>query len=529
MLSKIIDASFIPQIQQKALKTISDDRNQFAVIWKTIEQYCEENDLIISDVNVITNEKDAVSYICNKRYKIYTSNPFRHANNLTNMIHTAMIDDPLRYTTKMRTIKEHEEFSIDYNIREIATIYQLQKHRSIELRTIINPITVDKLLYMPPEIELIDIYHKLYDPSQSHNTDENLMFEKILYDKAMDRKGIIGSGEFVPDVDTSVEKWGGDPLPPGGELDTMWTNPNRGNFYGGDPPPPGGELDTMWTNPNRGNFYGGSQKTNDYLDEFDEKEKEKRYKGSSQNTKQWTGNKVYREPYNTCKEKKKEMLEFLKISIVKDWLPKKKNTILIGSWAYDWMSLGKDLCANIEKIQLISEMNQNELLQELQKYINTIHKATISFREQDLHIPKDFRTCRYTYYMQIKTERGITEKPFLDLFNCASFEIIPYSIVDDISIGSKWVNLRFLFIDLWIIRLIKKLNLMTEDIINKKLAYIWKLIDNYRNTILTDSTDYMGTYRDYIIDKKISNISGKMFMPYFPDMFLRNNNAYRTI
>lgn len=427
-LSTLLSVDFLSDVQNEGLTTIKADRNKYKPIWKAIERYCGTNKIIISDKYVLTDKQDELVPIYEKNYKIYTSNPFRHANNLVNLIHQTMTNSQDRKFTRLKTIIEKEEFVIEYDMRQVAFIYKLQKHKTTEPNDIIKPIDIKGVLYMPAEIELIDIYHNLY---KMQNCEEMEKMEKVLYEQVRKRKeeGIIGG--------------------------------------------------------------------------------------------------------QSCKDLKKEFLEAMKISIVKDWLPKKENTILVGAWAHDWIVYGKDkLCANIEKVQLISEIKPDDMLSQLQLYVGKLaSNASISMREQELHIPKDFRTSRYTYYLQIKSAMNIIEKPFLDLFNSADFEIIPYKNINGINLGQQWVLLRFLFIDLWIIRVIKTLGLLSEDILNKKLIYLWRIIEFFRSDMeLTEFGEFIGIYRDYSIDKKIQGLSQtKKYYPYYPDVYLKESNHYREI
>jgi hypothetical protein len=231
----------------------------------------------------------------------------------------------------------------------------------------------------------------------------------------------------------------------------------------------------------------------------------------------------------SCADKKREQFESIKISLILDWLPK-QNAILLGVWAYDWLiKTRKSLCVNVEKIQIISSMKPNDLLVDLQKYVSQIGKIYITMREQELHIPKDFRTMRYTYYMKIKTDKGEIEKPFLDLFNSGNFEIVPFYKVDGLRLGAKWVILRFLYIDLWVIRIIRSLGLLDKSILNIKLASLWKLIEYFRSTELSID-DYIGEYRDAAVDKKMSKLSQtKKFYPYNPDAHFKEHGKYRVL
>jgi hypothetical protein len=323
----------------------------------------------------------------------------------------------------MKTIKEQEEFVIDYDMRIIVNMYKLQKYKTTEPKALIKPDYIDGLLYLPSEIELIDVYHDLYTMVKY---DDNVADEAVLFAQVMSRKehGILGAGD--------------------------------------------------------------------------------------------------------CKNKRKSLIEAFKIDLIKNWLPKQSETILMGPWMYDVIKLTlSGICRNFEKVQLISTMTPQDMLNKIQHYANKYGSFEVTMREQDLNIPKDFRTSRYTYY--IKNDGS--EKPFLDLFNCADFEIIPYFKHETLLLANKWVALRFLFIDLWVVRIIKTLGLLSDDILNKKIVNIWQCIEYFRCDQCENKIDgYIGTYRDYGIDKKLSIFSqNKRFFPYYPDVYLNDNSKYRDI
>jgi hypothetical protein len=292
--------------------------------------------------------------------------------------------------------------------------------------------------------------------------------------------------------------------------------------------------------------------------------------------------------YDNCKERRKDLIEAIKVSIVKDWLPSMhkhkggglddmleehyddvfggidSNTsdseasndsnesnesdtasvnslditagkekvvyVLVGAWARDWIRQGEQLCTNLEKIQLIADITPNELQHELTMYTKKITKMRITFKEQELHIPKDFRTVRYTFYMEVGSEKGIIEKPFLDLFNSANFELIPYYLVDGINIAHWYVICKFLFIDLWVVRVIKTLGLFSADILNQKIDYIWQLIEFFKDKSVDESSiKFTGTYRDFQVDKKLNNLQIKTPYPYYPEIYFDDNKKYRDV
>lgn len=428
MFGELLKSGFLDRIKESAIDTIREDRDNFKLVFQLIEDYCARHKVIISNKWVLTDGRDSLQALMDKSYKLYVAGPFKHANSLTNLLHEELTRKKIvkAQTLILKTAKEQEEFTITYDTRIIATVYKLQKHKTVESINIIKPTTVGKLLYMPAEIELIDVYHNLYCMSDYK---DNLKYEEQLYSKVVERKeaGILGGAN--------------------------------------------------------------------------------------------------------CKDLKKEFLESLKVTLVKDWLVKKKNTVLVGSWAYDWLLFRDNLCADVEKIQIISQYTAEQILSDLQRYIGELAKVTITMREQELHIPKDFRTNRYTYYISIHSERGTTDKPFLDLFNCAAFEAIPCYKLDGIYLANQWVVLRFLFIDLWIIRVVKNLGLLTEQILNKKIEHLWRLIIFFRSGDYPkeEFLEFIGVFRDYSIDKKLAALGGKFFQPYYPETSLAQFKKYRVV
>lgn len=486
-LADLVKSDYMLGVKKDALRCIKEDRSRYDYVYGIIEEYVRKNKLIVSDRYVISkdildkfDEKDRIGYeldyIFEKSYVIYSINPLKDANDLTNVIYekckdmqkTKPSDDKaiadlnitkdfdeeqakaemgeiseknkigesigfktdseifhLYKLTRMKTIKPYEEFTIEFNLRIIATVYKIQKYKSSNPIELMKPININSIYYMPSEIELIDTYHNLYIMK---SYDKNIEYEKILFDQVRVRKelGVLGG------------------------------------------------ID--------------------------------------------------------CKVERKKLLESIKISLVADWL-KTQKYVLIGVWAYDLIKLGKDLCANREKIQIIGDVHPDVILNDLTKYINEIAKASINYREQDLSIPKDFRTKRYTFYMTIKTESNVVDKPFLDYFNCSSYEVIPCYRNGNLLIGHEYVILRFLFIDLWIIRVIKNLNLISVDILNMKIDYLWKIILFMKEYFVGKemSIEFIGTNVDYSISKKMSNLGGTQFFPYIPYMFEKTNKKLKSI
>jgi hypothetical protein len=454
-LTKLINEGYLKKVSEAAIVEISKDREQFDVIYKLVYEYVKGVDtrstIYISDKYAIMEAQNDLLAIYEKQLILYTSNPFLHSIVLANTIH----EKTRNKYVKLKTIKEHEEFAIDYQGRQLISVFKLDNYKTTTHK-LISAQVINGLNYFPAEIEIIDIYHQLYLMNEYSN---NVSNEEKLYNQVIKRRECNMIGGF--DKNGKIDEIGG--FDKNGKIDEI------GGFD------KNGKIDEI----------GGFDKGN-------------------------------------CREARKEITEHIKITLVKDFIRKKENSnkfIVLGVWAYNWMLHGNEICANREKLQIMSILTPDEVLKTIRNYVNDILQANITMREQDLYIPKDFRTMRYTFYMTSKTKHGIVDKPFMDLFNCANFEIIPYDIKDGLQIANKWVLLRFMFIDVWIIRFIKNIGLLDANVLDQKLTFMWKIIDYFRT--LDESTDaahYTGTFISYDVAKKMDALKQKKFFPpYYPE------------
>jgi hypothetical protein len=422
------ESDFLSICKSQALNNIKSNRDYYKKYIDLIVNFVSDKKLLISNPYIVADLSDYPTNISDVVIKIYTSNALYYSNELANYLHEKTKEPTIRLLTR----KVNEEFQIEAEAQALVNIFKLQKYKTEELNKIIKPHIIKGVGYLPPEIEIIDVYNKLYDISQFSLYEDNLILESKLYEKVLQRnKQITGRG----------------------------------------PPPV------------------------------------------------------------NCKVLKKQFIEGLKISIITEWLLGRKNTILVGPWAFHWIKLGKDICANKEKIQIISTLGPEQLLIELKKYISDLAPYNVTYREQSLHIPKDFRTSRYTFYMTIPGDVKNSEKPFLDLFNNGDFEVIPYQNISDVQVGTVALICRFLFIDLWVLRFIHDMKLIGDDILTIKTDLYLDLIKWFR-TVHKPSIypiEFMGTHRDYSIDNKNLSASLPIYYPYFPHKYLAENSSYREI
>ena len=131
---------------------------------------------------------------------------------------------------------------------------------------------------------------------------------------------------------------------------------------------------------------------------------------------------------------------------------------------------------NENKIQLITNRKSKEVLQLLRELFK--NKYTIELRKQDPKILFDPRLKKYTYYYKNINKKDAKLTPFLDSYNNIKYELIPCETKtikgQKYSFANCFVNLRFYFIEIWTILLIKQNNEINEDYANK---IIRKIID----------------------------------------------------
>ena len=132
--SSILKNNFITHVQEKGLEVIKEDRDKYSFAWDAIETYCKKNKLIISNVyNLIGKEGDFTN-VYKKTYNLYTDNPFLHSNNLANFIHEHTTQYSESRFIKLKTMREQEEFLIEYDLRMVCTVYKIQKFKSSKFK-----------------------------------------------------------------------------------------------------------------------------------------------------------------------------------------------------------------------------------------------------------------------------------------------------------------------------------------------------------------------------------------------------------
>jgi len=186
MFAGVLKNGFMDSIKSGADKQITKARGRFAGARAVVFEYCAKHALIISDVRTITGHSDPTDI----EIHIYCDDVKRHTKAMTLALAR------LTKWLKMQTVVSGSEMMINFDTITLARVFSIRTRRGISARNLINPVKIagDKYqnLYMSPEIELIDVYHTLYDPSRDSNgvvDIEPRLFEMV---KSRDTQKLLG-------------------------------------------------------------------------------------------------------------------------------------------------------------------------------------------------------------------------------------------------------------------------------------------------------------------------------------------------
>ena len=479
MFSSILQTDYINNIKEHAIKTkIIQDRNLFRELFEDVEKYSKDNDIIISDIDILItsccDDTDTVLY--KEIYNLYCSSPYKHSNNLINVMakrlesnatkdNSVNVSDESKWLV-LRTSIPHRLLNITYKGREFVKIHCLYRQKEDNmLKSIINPIMCkgfyidEDICLLPYEIELIDIYRRLYMPNPEcvNNWKNLLKLEPLLINETNNR---IKNKTF-----TEIKKGG-------------------------------------------------------------------------------------------VNNKKNIDSETIKQILIFKLLPN-SNFVLIGEWAIkliEWGLFGGTIRKSLEKVQIISELEIKETFSIIKNHVKTILPSNpfeITYREHELHIPKDLRIKRYTIYIQIpcgeEENCPVKQITLMDIFINATYELVPYissvrflkkknTNFPIIKIGNPFVLLRFFMIDLWILRIIFSKGLLIQHIVQKKINNIWISVGKIRNPkklggIINKSfslENYIGKdHNEFIFYKNI--LKEQNIPDYIPYKWKKDKKRYRGL
>jgi hypothetical protein len=448
----VLPDKFHETVFEIADRIINEDRERYAPVINHVRTVLKDDPKII--ISGLLNEPD----INIEQLDVYTTHTRRTATLITNQIHKKF-----GKFTQMREIIPLEEYDIMFDMRSLVKVYRIERYKTVSLVNLFNPIKYNNLYYFPPNIELMNIYHKLYRPNNFDEWDELLKHEKLLYKTLISTKHSVNLTNLNKDVSIANIK-----------LELM-----------------DAEKATATT------------KTSKTAADCD-----------------------------TCKHSRKINIAHIKQLMLK-FLHNEKY-VLIGDWGYNIIT--KDPVDSDDKIQIISETDIEQDYASVITYLSQYTKMGIYYKKKEMFIPKDNRIFKHTFYIKYPTLKGGigVDKPFLDIYNNGSFELIPYVNIKkdgvNLRVGNPYVQMRFTLMDLWIMSLLHHLKVITAEQLNSKTyQFIIKLKALHAIDIKYD-LNYTGVNFDEKVAQKIE-ISEKNIKKtsYYPELSLVKDKKYKLI
>jgi hypothetical protein len=460
MFKAILDTNFYDTVLEIAKKTvISKDRECYRELFDLcIGMIRDDGKIIVSDPMTLMSINISRKLIVNKNelprenLTIYTTHTRRTTTKLTNSIHKM-----IGKLVQMREVIPNEEYEILYNMRSVIRVYRIDRYKNVSLENLFRPINNKGLNLFPPEIELMDIYHKLYLPNYYAEWDNLLQYEPELWKSVNLRKSTIIGGAIIG----------------------------------------GAKID---------------------------------------GAKPYTKNIVNK--CNPCRDKRNSDIGNLKLLFLK-FLHNEKY-VIIGNWAHNLLHQSKKEKTDIfsrEKIQIISENDIDHDYNNIVSYLASFTNYGIFYKKKQMYIPKDNRLFKYTLYIKYPEIKSgsMVEKPFLDIYNCGSYELIPYIPVVfnemTLNVGNLSVQMRFLLMDLWILRLLLHLKVVNKEQMKSKGVEIFEQMNELKKILkFTPDDKYVGINFDEKVFQKIE-ISEKQIKrsTYYPELSIKKNNKYELI
>lgn len=356
---------------EEADEYIQAERKQYIDVYKTIDQYISDNEILVSgqlSINLIQNVDNADNYF----YDLYSSGAFVHATRLSNKI----TEKCKGRIVRMVTVAAYKVYNIFVDTRLIVILNDVKVRSGTNYLRMVEPIMKtlreQKVLVISPEIQLLGIYRKLYLPSHAGEWETLLNNEVRLFNFFLSRK-------------TTIEKKEGGKTPTRAKIDGA-------------------------------------------------------------------------------------LMEYISRS----------NKILIGEHACEILT-GVPSAVNF--IEVISFAPLEQDIMEIKEIVKNITSEPINAITRNLEIIGDYRLERTSIKLGLDRPREI-----MYIYNSTDYDLIPYNIIESTKrslwIGNPFVILRFLLVNLWIIRRVREMGLIDEKFASIRIENIFKHVIELRKKLL---------------------------------------------
>jgi len=550
-------------IEDDIEKYIINERERYSNLYKIIDayiiKYSKSEDVpsksnIRGDTRIYLSGNIGINILLRRKrssddysYEFYTENPLLHANNLSNLLadEISKSHPENNWFIIMNTVIPYQDYTIMVDNRAMVSVHGLKvgtQEGKFTAFDLIKPIETslfdsnNKILVMSPETYLVNIYKILSSPNMVSSWEETLRNEYKLFYLLQQRM-----------EDISVESK---------------PSSNQRSFGGfGSFSSPRELKDSL--------------EAFNSLDSLDVMPKKFHHKNPKHK------NPKHKNPKHKKHNDTDVVRKNIEQALLSKFVNKNKDVVLLGEHALKIINFHKPIFGNKEfklTSHVISITSANDINKDFEKIksivqsvVNSINGTTpvVKF-DRDVPVLNDFRMVRTTIKYGIEG----SQKEIMYIYNSAQYELIPCSIVkyknDSVQIGNPFVIMRFLLVDIWVLRWIYVMGLVHEhffqnrldNLINSVLSIRMLMTDPNVSTTITKDTissgkknlsnikdelfgsndsknsinpltvfqEYnVGQYMDEVIARKLSAQDGKRFHPYLPQQYFLTESAYRII
>ena len=140
----------------------------------------------------------------------------------------------------------------------------------------------------------------------------------------------------------------------------------------------------------------------------------------------------------------------------------------------------------------------------------------------------------YVKYPTFKSGSSI-DKQFMDIYNCGSYELIPYinkkhSTVN-LKVGTLHVQMYWLLMDVWLLKLVNHIKGITDSQYSVKYKYTLNTIKYLKkNMPITYSKLFIGINYDEKIEQRIIISKNQIKKTsYYPELSMSKSKKYKLI
>lgn len=192
------------------------------------------------------------------------------------------------------------------------------------------------------------------------------------------------------------------------------------------------------------------------------------------------------------------------------------STVVVGEYA-------------LKHFKIINQANRLQIITDVDpEHIKNIIKHELGQEivvvNHNIRLQFDFQITKNSVYVKHNDNQTL----LVEIYNSTTYELVPYITHNNIKFGSYWVILKWIFVDIWILKMINAKHTEIAGI-NKLLNNATKLrqilYEKYKEDPFSvfQLTNYQGTYiSDIVAKKKLINESNVRIRPYYPHIELRS-------